>query len=150
MAFGRGTVNKVILLGRVGADPEMRQTASNTPVANFSVATNLVWKDQDGTQHEETEWNRVVVWRKLAEFANVWIKKGKLVYVEGRLKTRSWEDKDGNTRYMTEIQADTVQLIGSRKDEEGGVDSNDSSGSSAPSMGEPARDDSIPEDDLPF
>jgi len=150
MAFGRGTVNKVILLGRVGADPEMKQTTTNTPVANFNVATNLVWKDPEGNQREETEWHRVVVWRKLAEFANVWIKKGTLVYVEGRLKTRSWEDKDGVTRYMTEIQADIVQLVGSKRDDQGATDTyNASSGSVVPSASHDVNP-PVPEDDLPF
>jgi len=150
MAFGRGTVNKVILLGRVGADPEIKQTSSNTPLANFSVATNIAWRDQEGNQQEETEWHRVVVWRKLADFANTWIKKGQLVFVEGRLKTRSWEDKDGIKRYMTEIVADNVELVGSKRDNADAMNNYKSSSQSPPSSSASVGDNSMPDDDLPF
>lgn len=118
MSFGRGTVNKVILIGRLGADPELKYTPAGTAVTNFRLATNLVWKDPDGNQQEKTEWHRIVAWRKLAEIAGEWLKKGRLVFVEGRLETRSWDDKDGNKRYMTEVIAENIQFIGARKEEQ--------------------------------
>lgn len=112
MATGRGTVNKVILLGRLGRDPELRYTPSGAAVATLSLATNFVWKDQEGNQKESTEWHRVVVWRKLAEVAGNYLKKGGLVYIEGRLQTRSWNDKNNVTRYTTEVIADNLTMVG--------------------------------------
>ena len=109
MAYSRGSVNKVILVGNVGQDPELKYTPSGAAVTNFSVATNEVWKDNDGNQQERTEWHRIVLWRKLAEVAGEWLKKGKKVYIEGKLQTRSWEDKDGVKRYTTEI--DGIRVI---------------------------------------
>jgi len=110
--FGRGTVNKVILLGRLGRDPDLRYTPSGVAVATLSLATDLVWKDQDGNQKQQTEWHRVVAWRKLAEVAGNYLKKGSLVYIEGRLQTRSWNDKNNITRYSTEIIADGLTMVG--------------------------------------
>ncbi|MBD3287970.1 single-stranded DNA-binding protein [candidate division KSB1 bacterium] len=146
--MGRGTVNKVILMGRLGADPELRYTASGTAVATFNMATNMVWRNQDGDMQEKTEWHRVVVWRKLAEFAGEWLKKGSYVYVEGRLQTRSWEDKDGNKRFTTEVVADSVQFVGSKKDER----TTDTFEPPLPAeYPEETSDESSPqEDDLPF
>jgi single-strand DNA-binding protein len=110
--LGRGTVNKVILLGRLGKDPDLRYTPSGTPVATISLATDLVWKDQDGNQKQQTEWHRVVLWRKLAEITGNYLKKGSLVYIEGRLQTRSWNDKNNVTRYTTEVIADSLTMVG--------------------------------------
>jgi len=107
----RGTVNKVILIGRLGSDPELRYTPNGDAVANFRVATNRVWKDQEGNQQERTEWHRIVAWRKLAERCGEFLKKGSHVYIEGRLETRSWEDKNGNKRYVTEIIANQMQML---------------------------------------
>jgi len=107
----KGTVNKVILIGRLGSDPELRYTPNGDAVANFRIATNRVWKDQEGNQQEKTEWHRIVAWRKLAERCGEYLKKGSHVYIEGRLETRSWEDKNGNKRYVTEITANRMQML---------------------------------------
>ena len=95
MAYSKGSVNKVILVGNLGQDPELRYTPSGAAVTNFSIATNEVWKDKDGNQQDRTEWHRVVLWTRLAEIAGEYLKKGSKVYIEGRLQTRSWEDKEG-------------------------------------------------------
>jgi len=107
----RGTVNKVILIGRLGGDPELRYTPSGDAVANFRIATNRVWRDQEGNQQEKTEWHRIVAWRKLAERCGEYLKKGSHVYIEGRLETRSWEGKNGNKRYVTEVIANQMQML---------------------------------------
>ena len=106
------SVNKVILLGRLGQDPELKYTPGGSPVCNFSLATTESWTDQGGQKQEKTEWHRVVVWGKLAELCNQYLAKGRQAFLEGRLQTRSWDDKDGNKRYTTEILASTVQFIG--------------------------------------
>lgn len=106
------SVNKVILVGRLGQNPEVRYTPSGSAVANFSVATNEAWTDKSGQKQERTEWHRVVVWGKLAELCNQYLQKGRQCYVEGRLQTRSWQDKDGQTKYSTEVQAQTIQFLG--------------------------------------
>ncbi len=106
------SVNKVILLGRLGQDPELKYTPGGSPVCNFSLATTESWTDKAGAKQEKTEWHRVVVWGKLAELCNQYLAKGRQAFLEGRLQTRSWDDKDGNKRYTTEILAATVQFIG--------------------------------------
>jgi single-strand DNA-binding protein len=106
------SVNKVILLGRLGQDPELKYTPGGSPVCNFSLATTESWTDKSGQKQEKTEWHRVVVWGKLAELCNQYLAKGRQAFLEGRLQTRSWDDKDGNKRYTTEILASTVQFIG--------------------------------------
>jgi single-strand DNA-binding protein len=106
------SVNKVILLGRLGQDPEIRYTPTSAAVCNFSIATSESWTDKAGEKKEKTEWHRIVVWGKLAELCNQYLSKGRQVFVEGRLQTRSWDDKDGTKRYTTEIVANTVQFIG--------------------------------------
>jgi single-strand DNA-binding protein len=106
------SVNKVILLGRLGQDPELKYTPGGSPVCNFSLATTEAWTDKQGQKQEKTEWHRVVVWGKLAELCNQYLAKGRQAFLEGRLQTRSWDDKDGNKRYTTEILASTVQFIG--------------------------------------
>ena len=106
------SVNKVILVGRLGQNPEIRYTPSGAAVANFSVATNENWVDKSGQKQERTEWHRVVVWGKTAENCSQYLTKGRQIYVEGRLQTRQWQDKDNQTKYTTEIQAQTVQFLG--------------------------------------
>ena len=113
-------INKVILVGNLGQDPELRYTGSGTAVCNFSLATTESYKDRDGNQVENTEWHRIVAWARLAEICGEYLKKGRQVYIEGQLQTRQWEDKDGNTRYTTEIKAREMQMLGSRDDSGGG------------------------------
>ncbi len=125
-------VNKVILVGRLGADPEMKYTNSGTGVCRFNLATSEKWTSKDGQKQERTEWHRIVAWTKLGELCNEYLKKGRQAYIEGRLQTRSWDDKEGNKRYTTEIVADTVQFLGSAE------------GGSRASTG------SLPETDTPF
>jgi single-strand DNA-binding protein len=107
-----GSVNKVILVGNLGADPELKYTPSNRPVCNLSVATNEVWKDKSGQKQEKTEWHRVNVWGETAEHCSKYLAKGRMVYVEGRLQTRKWQDKEGKDRYSTEVVADRVVFLG--------------------------------------
>lgn len=114
------SVNKVILLGRLGQDPELKYTPGGAPVCNFSLATSEAWTDKQGQKQERTEWHRVVVWGKLAELCNQYLAKGRQAFVEGRVQTRSWDDKDGNKRYTTEINATTVQFIGGASADRGG------------------------------
>ena len=147
MATGRGSVNKVILIGNLGSDPELKYTPSGAAVTNFNVATNEVWNDKDGNKQERTEWHRVVLWRKLAEIAGEYLKKGSKVYIEGRLQTRSWEDKDGVKRYITEVVADNMTMLDSKS--EGGSSGSDVS-SAPPATEAPPAADSGAEDDLPF
>lgn len=106
-------VNKALVIGRLGADPESRQLSSGQTVTTLSVATSETWNDKDGQKQERTEWHRVVVWGKLADICAKYLSKGRQVYVEGRLQTRSWEDQNGQKRYTTEIVANNVQFLGS-------------------------------------
>ncbi|UCH10635.1 MAG: single-stranded DNA-binding protein [Fidelibacterota bacterium] len=115
----RGSVNKVILVGHVGADPEPRYTPSGAAVVNLNMATNEVWRDQEGKDQDQTEWHRVVLWGKQAEFAANYIKKGQLVYVEGRLQTRTWEDRNKVERRTTEVRANLITPLGGLKAGEG-------------------------------
>jgi single-strand DNA-binding protein len=105
-------VNKVILIGHLGSDPEMRYTASGIAMARFNLATSESYTDKDGTRQDKTEWHRIIVWRKLAEICGQYLSKGKLVYIEGRLRTNAWE-KDGVKRYTTEIEAREMQMLSS-------------------------------------
>ena len=108
-------VNKVILIGNLGKDPEVRHLENGTAVANFSMATSESYKDRNsGERKTITEWHNIVLWRGLAEVAEKYLKKGDQIYIEGKLKTRSWEDKDGNTRYTTEVVGDNMTMLGSR------------------------------------
>jgi len=109
--MSKGTVNKVILVGRLGADPEVRYAPSGSPVANFRMATNRVWKDRDGNVQESTEWHRVVAWNRLAEVIKEYVKKGHRIYVEGRIQYREWEDQNGQRRFTTEIIATDIQML---------------------------------------
>ena len=111
--MGRGSVNKVIILGNLGQDPEVRSTQGGQMVANLRLATNRTWNDRNGQRQEQTEWHSVVAWGKLAEIIEQYLKKGDQVYFEGRLQTSSWEDKSGEKRYKTEIVAQEMQMLGS-------------------------------------
>jgi single-strand DNA-binding protein len=111
------SVNKVILVGNLGKDPELRYTSGGTAVATFSLATSERYKDRNGEQQEKTEWHNIVTWRNLAEICGKYLHKGKQIYIEGRIQTRSYDDRDGNKRYITEIVADQMQMLGSRGDD---------------------------------
>ena len=107
-----GSINKAIIVGNLGADPDVRSIASGSRVANISVATSRRWTDRSGQQQEKTEWHRVVLWEKLADIAEKYLKKGDKVYIEGEIEYRSYEDKDGVTKYMTEIRAREMVMLG--------------------------------------
>ena len=128
------SVNKVILVGNLGRDPEVRYTPDNSAITNISIATTDVWRDKNGDKQERTEWHRVAFFGKLAEIAGEYLKKGSQVYVEGRLQTRKWQDKDGQDRYTTEIVADRMQMLGSRGGM-GGADAADMDSAPPPSRG---------------
>ena len=117
------SVNKVIIIGNLGRDPEVRYTANGNAMCNVTIATSRQWKSKDsGEKNEETEWHRVVLYDRLAEIAGEYLKKGRPVYIEGRLKTRKWQDKEGKDVYTTEIIAETMQLLGGREGGGGGGD----------------------------
>ena len=109
------SVNKVILVGRLGQDPESRATPSGASVCNFSLATNEAWTDKSGQRQERTEWHRIVVWGKQAELCQQYLSKGRQAYIEGKLQTRSWEDQSGQKRYTTEVQAQTIRFLGGKE-----------------------------------
>ena len=111
------SVNKVILIGNLGSDPETRTMPSGDMVANFNIATSERWTSKDGNKEEKTQWHRIVAFRKLAEICGRYLFKGKQVYIEGRLQTRKWEDRDGNMRYTTEVVAGQMVMLGSRDSE---------------------------------
>ena len=135
------SLNKVMLIGNLGKDPELRYTTSGVAVATFSLATNESWRDQDGNTQERTEWHNIVAWRKLAEICGEWLKKGKKVYIEGRIQTRSYDDKNtGARRYITEIVADNMIMLDSRGTTEA---------SQAPVVAETSSQ-TAPDEDLPF
>src|SRR3990170_7410506 len=110
--FYMAGVNKVILVGNLGKDPELRYAPSGMAIANFNIATTETWKDKSGAKQEKTEWHKIVAFNKLAEICGEYLNKGKQVYIEGKIQTRQWEDKDGNKRYTTEIVANTLQMLG--------------------------------------
>ena len=139
-------VNKVILVGNLGKDPEVRYLENGTAVANFPIATSESYKDREGNRVDQTEWHNIVVWRKLAEIAESYLKKGSQIYLEGKLRTRSWEDQQGNKRYTTEVVADTFTMLGKKEDTQNTQNSFTSSNNSTAS-----EQDKIEEkDDLPF
>jgi len=143
-----GSVNKVILVGNLGRDPEVRYTQGGAPVANFTLATNESWTDKAGAKQERTEWHRVVAWGKTAEIARDHLGKGKQVYIEGTLQTRQWEDRDGNKRQTTEIKAGRLVLLG-RAEAGGGGGGGDRGAAPMPESG---GDEGAPpsEEDIPF
>jgi len=137
-------VNKVILIGNLGKDPEVRYLDSGVAVANFSLATTENYKNKEGERVSQTEWHNIVLWRGLAEVAEKWLKKGSSVYVEGKIRNRKWEDKEGNTRYTTEILGDNITMLGKK---------NDNSSDALESI-VPTAEENVPKaekgDDLPF
>jgi len=144
-------INKAIIVGRLGRDPEVRYTPDGTAVANFSVATSEEWKDKStGEKRERTEWHRVVAFRRLGEICGEYLSKGRQVYIEGRIQTRDWEDKDGVKRYSTEIVASQMQMLGSR-DDFGGSKNTGSGGGGRPQETSPGPSYSdMGDDDIPF
>ena len=150
------SVNKVILIGNLGADPETRYLPSGDAVANIRIATTDVWKDKSGEKQEHTEWHRIAFFGKLAEIAGEYLKKGSPVYIEGRIRTRKWQDKEGQDRYSTEIVADRMQLLGSRG---GGTESGarepkpaaaESGGAAKPAAKKSGASFDDMDDDIPF
>ncbi len=141
--MSKGTVNKAILIGRLGADPELKYTPSGAAVVNFNIATDESWTDTSGVKQERTEWHRIVAWRKLAEICGEYLKKGSRVYIEGQLQTRSWEGQDGVKRYTTEIVARNMQMLDAK-----------GAGGQPPTPQEPqslsTSEKAEGEDDLPF
>ncbi|NCN42577.1 single-stranded DNA-binding protein [bacterium] len=145
-------INKVIIVGNLGKDPEIRHTPSGQAVANFSIATSESWNDKDGQKQERTEWHRIVVWGKLAELCGKYLSKGRQCYLEGKLQTRAWDDKDGNKKYTTEVIANTVQFLGGAAGAGTGA-SRDSFGGGEDPFGPPPSFDQGPSgqsDDIPF
>ncbi len=144
-------INKVILIGNLGNDPDIRYTAGGAAVANISLATAESWKDKDtGEKQERTEWHRVVFFGRLAEIVGEYLRKGSQIYVEGRLQTRKWQDKEGKDRYTTEIVANEMQMLGSRSSGAGSFDQTppETSSTPQPSSNQKANDDF--DDDIPF
>ena len=142
-------VNKVILVGNLGRDPEVRYTKSGQAVASFSIATSEKWTGKDGNKETKTEWHRIVAWGKLGEICAEYLSKGKQVYIEGRLQTREWEDTDGNKKQTTEIVASNMTMLGQAS----GPSSPSTGGSSAPSGGQQSsggKKQDFEDDDIPF
>ncbi len=144
-----GTVNRVILVGRLGKDPEVRSTPNGTSVTKFTLATDEKFTDRTGEKQERTEWHNIVAWGKLGEICGQYLKKGKLVYIEGRIRTDSWDDKEsGQKRYRTEIVADQMKMLDRRGDENGG---SYGGGSSYAKKGSTPQPDVVQdEDEVPF
>ncbi|HEX4932997.1 MAG TPA: single-stranded DNA-binding protein [Gemmatimonadaceae bacterium] len=141
------SVNKVILIGNLGRDPEIRYTPGGSPVANFTMATTERWTDPNGEKKEKTEWHRIVVWGKQAEIAAEYLRKGRQVYIEGSLQTREWTDRDGNKRYTTEVKAQRLQLLG-RAEDRAPVGASTAGPAAADEVAEPGG--GYGEDDIPF
>lgn len=146
------SVNKVILIGNLGKDPELKYLPSGRAVAEFSIATSENWKDKDGNRQEKTEWHNIVLWGRTAEVAKEYLSKGSSVYIEGRLQTRSWDDKDGKKQYKTEIVGDRMQMLGSRRDasSSGPADQGQPQEALAPGGSDSQNGPSSSDDDLPF
>lgn len=149
-------VNKVILIGRLGSDPEVRYTSNGGAVANFNMATNESWTDKSGQKQERTEWHRIVVWGKLGELCGQYLSKGRQAFVEGRLQTREWNDKEGSKRYTTEIVAQNIQFLGGPGDRASqGAGTSDfaapaSSAEFEPSSGGDMDNKGMTDDEVPF
>ena len=149
-----GSVNKVILVGNLGRDAELRYTPGGAPVATLSIATTEVWNDKaSGQKQEKTEWHRVVLWGKSAESLSEYLTKGKQIYVEGRLQTRKWQDKDGNDKYSTEIRSDRIVLLsggggGAARSPQRAPAAAHAGGDQMEPMGEPVSE--LTDDDIPF
>jgi single-strand DNA-binding protein len=151
-----GSVNKVILIGRLGKDPELKYTPSGTPVAKFTLATDEVFKDRSGEQQRRTEWHNIVAWNKLAEICGEYLTKGKQVYIEGSIRSRQWEDQAGNKRTAYDIVARQMTMLGSRADSERAAAAAAASGTERPAPPAPAAPDEaspepeITDEDIPF
>jgi single-strand DNA-binding protein len=150
-------INKVILVGNLGKDPELRHTPQGMAVANFSIATSESWTDKSGQKQERTEWHRIVVWGKLAELCGKYLQKGRQVYIEGKLQTRAWDDKEGQKRYTTEVVASGVQFLGGAAGAGASTGmSRDSSSDASDPFGAPPSFDNLgggqqaSNDDIPF
>jgi len=146
------SINKVILIGNLGGDPEVRYASSGVAVCNFTMATTRTYKDKQGERKDETEWHRVVAFGRTAEVCGEYLKKGRQVYIEGRLQTRKWQDKDGNDRWTTEVVTESMQMLGNRGNDGGGgaqrgSSSQGSSGNDDPYQPLPGD---IPDSDVPF
>src|SRR3989337_1650436 len=139
-------VNKVILVGNLGKDPELRYAPSGMAIANFNIATTETWKDKSGAKQEKTEWHKIVAFNKLAEICGEYLNKGKQVYIEGRIQTRQWEDKDGNKRYTPEIVAQTMHFLGPP----GGKGASPQSAGGAQEEAPPMENPPAELDDIPF
>lgn len=139
------SLNKVMLIGHLGKDPELRYTSNGIAVASFSIATNEAWKDQDGNLQERTEWHNIVAWRRLAEICGEYLKKGKRVYIEGKIQTRSYDDKNGVKKYMTEVVADDLIML-----DGGGAGVNTGAGQPQPATVQEPKGQQEDKDDLPF
>ena len=142
MVMQKGSVNKIVLVGHLGADPESRFTPSGVAVSTFNMATNESWKNKEGEYEDRTEWHRIVLYGKAAETASEYMKKGQLAYVEGRIRTRSWEDKDGMTRYTTEVLGDRFTMLGRKSENKSTAAPAEAGGGAGGGSGD--------DDDLPF
>ena len=143
------SINKVILVGNVGKDPEIRHLDSGVAVANFPLATTESYVAKNGDKVTTTEWHNIVLWRGLADVAEKYVTKGRQLYIEGKIRTRAWDDKDGNKRYTTEIVADVMQMLGSKNDSQGqrnngGTNQSESSAFESPDMSDQGGDDDLP------
>jgi single-strand DNA-binding protein len=139
-------INKVILVGNLGKDPEVKYLDGGIAIAKFPLATTETIKDKNGQKQDQTEWHNIVLWRGLAEIAEKYLRKGQTVYIEGKIRSRSYDDKDGNKRYITEIVGETMQMLGKKPESADGSSGSHTPVASAPSPIPPAT----PEDDLPF
>ena len=144
-----GSVNKVILVGNLGRDAELRYTPGGAAIATINMATTEVWNDKQGARQEKTEWHRIVVWGKTAESLAEYLTKGKQIYVEGRLQTRQWDDKDGNKRYTTEIRGDRIVLLGGGSGRGGASTERGDAGGAHAAGSEPSAE-PLTDDDIPF
>jgi len=141
------SLNKVMLIGNLGKDPEVRYTANGTAVASFSLATSEKFKNKNGESEEKTEWHNITLWARLAEIAGEYLAKGKTVYIEGRLQTRKWQDRDGKDRYTTEIVGEKMQMLSAKGEGGGRPSAGRPEAQETPSYEEPAFN---PDDDIPF
>ena len=146
------SINKVILVGNLGGDPEVRYANSGVAVCNFTMATTRTYKDKQGERKDETEWHRIVAFGRTAEVCGEYLKKGRQVYIEGRMQTRKWQDKDGNDRWTTEIVTENMQMLGNRGGDGGGGSQRGSSSQGSSGKDEPYQPlpGDIPDSDVPF
>ena len=145
------SLNKIMLIGNLGRDPEIRYTPDGTPVANFSLATTENWSDKSGTRQEHTEWHSIVAWNRLADLCKKFLSKGRQVYIEGRVRTRDWNDRDGNKRRTTEVIATQIVLLGSRSQStDAGVQPMESATRTNAEPEDPFIDSGITDSDIPF